>query len=704
MSQRAKRIQSERFERTILELDRKGVREEDRTVPAALSSESEVERWFGREVLVHEESAIDFSRVESLGLPLLWMHNHEQPIGRIEGLRLDPDRILRGTLRFSDNPKASEIWADVRGGFLNAVSIGYKVHKWEETKDSDLVRITRWMPIEASVVSVPADASVGLNRSEDQTMADEGNGHTTERQGGGEPVALEQYRAQFDAGKKAGTREVKERERQRIGEIGEIFANPLVPRDDFYRSLKTTAIEREWSVDKTRKTVMDALAGELPEDFEPAEPEVTGLRRLESVALQAMGARQSTPDLSRITDQQLGVGRRGTAQAGADAIDKFVEIAADALFVRSGLCTDPEMQKRVNASSYRERSLSRLAQEYLTLRNVDTRPLDDKQIARQVLTREGPHTGSDFSSILANVATKSVMAGWQAAGTTWQAWCSTGSLPDFKASTIAGLGGYPDLDKIPRSGGPYKQKSMDDIHETAQLDTYGALFGIGRQAIIDDDLGAFTDIPRQMGIAAGDKVDQLAYNELITSNGSTPSVTGRVLTQDSTALFDSTHSNYIASSSGAAPSVLTLNTAEAAMMRQKQVLPSGDGSLRYIAVSPAVLLVPPELKATGSTLIAAQWDPAGTTASKSVRDAPNPWQDRLSVVASPLLTLTTGWYLLAAPNGRVATVRVFFLNGQQTPYLEQMDQGTADGVTWKVRIDAVARALDFRGVYFNYGV
>ena len=139
------------------------------------------------------------------------------------------------------------------------------------------------------------------------------------------------------------------------------------------------------------------------------------------------------------------------------------------------------------------------------------------------------------------------------------------------------------------------------------------------------------------------------------------------------------------------------------MMRQKQVLPSGDGSLRYIAVSPAVLLVPPELKATAATLIASQWDPAGTTASKSVRDAPKPWHNRLAPVASPLLTLTTGWYLLAAPNGRVATVRVFFLNGQQTPYLEQMDQGTADGVTWKVRIDAVARALDFRGVYFNYG-
>lgn len=700
MSQRSKKIQSERFERSFV-LDRKAAREEERTVPAALSSEAEVERWFGREVLVHEEAAIDLTRANGNGLKLLWNHDSGAPIGVIEGLHLDSaERKLRGTLRFSRNAKAEEVWGDVRGGFLNDVSVGYRVLTWEEKKGSDLVRVTRWQPVEASIVSVPADPGVGLNRSEGITMADEGNGHQTEREGGGETVALDQYRTQYEAGKRAGIRASKEAERKRIAEIDEIFSNPLVPRDEFYNSLKRTAIEREYPADQARKLVMDALAGELPEDFVPAEPEITGLRRLESVVRGV-----SAPDLRGLTDTQQGIGRRGSVQAGADSLDKFRDIATSAILVRAGIETDPKVVEEVEKTGYRKRSLRRLAQDYLGLCNVDTRSMDDDRIARDVLSRaSGPHTDADFPSILANVANKSMLRGWTGAGTTYQAWCKIGSLPDFKQATLAGLGAYPDLDKIPRAGGPYQHKSMDDVHEVAQLETFGALFGIGRQTIIDDDLNAFTTIPQKMGGAAARKVDQLAYNELITSNGTTASVTGRVLTQDSTALFASGHSNYVASGSGGAPAVTTLNTAEAAMMRQKGPLPSANSTDKaYISVVPAYLIVPPELKATASVLIASQWDPAGTTASVSRRDSPNPWQNRLEVVASPVLTLTTGWYLAASRNADVETVTVFFLNGQSTPYIEQMDNGTSDGVTYKVRIDAHARALDYRGLYFNYG-
>lgn len=701
MSQRSKRIQAERYERTFT-LDRKAAREEDRTVPASLSSEAEVERWFGREILVHEEAAIDLTRVNGNGIKLLWNHDTGSPIGVIEGLHLDSaERKLRGTLRFSRNAKAEEVWGDVREGFLNDVSVGYRVLKWEEQKGSDLVRVTRWQPVEASIVSVPADPGVGLNRSEANHMADEGNGQTG-TEGGGEPVALDQYRNQFEAGKRAGIRASKEAERQRIAEIDDIFMNPLVPRDEFYSSLKRTAIAKDYSVDRTRKLVMDALAGELPEDFQPVETEVTGLRRLESVVRGV----SSSPDLSRLSDQTQGIGRRGNVQAGADALDKFREIAANAILVRAGIETDAKVVAEVEASGYRKRSLRRLAQDYLALTNVDTRAMDDDRIARDVLTRaSGPLTDADFPSILANVANKAMLRGWTGAGTTYQAWCKTGSLPDFKQATLAGLGAYPDLDKIPRAGGPYQHKSMDDIHEVAQLETFGALFGIGRQTIIDDDLNAFTTIPQKMGGAAARKVDQLAYNELITSNGTSTSVTGRVLTQDSTALFNAaSHSNYVASGSGGAPSVSTLNTAEAAMMRQKGPLPSANSTDKaYIAVMPAYLIVPPELKATASVLVASQWDPAGTTASVSRRDSPNPWQGRLEVISSPILTLTTGWYLAAGRGADIETVTVFFLNGQSTPYIEQMDNWTSDGVTYKVRIDAHARALDFRGLYFNYG-
>ena len=140
------------------------------------------------------------------------------------------------------------------------------------------------------------------------------------------------------------------------------------------------------------------------------------------------------------------------------------------------------------------------------------------------------------------------------------------------------------------------------------------------------------------------------------------------------------------------------------MMRQKAPLLTADSASKaFINVAPAYLIVPPELKATAQVLVSATYDPAGTTASVSRRDAPNPWNGRLEVIADPTLSLATGWYLAAAKNGNIDTVTVFFLNGQSAPYIEQQDNWTSDGVTYKVRIDAVARALDFRGLYFNYG-
>jgi HK97 family phage prohead protease len=676
MTQRNKAIRGEKLERSILELDRKAASDESRTVPAALSSEQEVERWFGRELLVHEEDAIDLSRANGLGLPLLWNHDTGTPIGRIEGMRLDPDRVLRGTLRFSSNARAKEIWTDVREGFLNGVSLGYKVQRWEEKDQQETVRVTRWQPIEASIVSVPADATVGINRSEAITMS-ESNGQQTEQGGGREAVAIEQYRSQFDAGKKAAEREVRQRESARMLEIEDIFSNPLIPRDEFFVSLKRSAIGEGWGADRTRKLVLDALAGNAPDLPEQAP----------------------APDMSRMSDQQLGVGRKLRAEAGADSVDKLRGVMSDALMVRAGLCEDKGIIDRVDGSGYRGRSLLRLGEEWLKACNVDTRGLDDKGIARSMLTRtSGPHTSADFTGILANVATKSALRGWTLANTTWQMWCNTGSLPDFKQATIAGLGAFPDLDQIPRSGGPYQHASMADVAETAQLATYGKLFGISREALINDDMNEFTRVPQAMGTAAARKVNGIAYAVLTAS-----SYVGQTMAEDSTALFHADHSNYIASGSGAAPSVATLNTALASMRKQKAPLPSGDGSAAYLNIEPAYLLTVPDLEGTSRALLQAAYDPAGTTASVSRRDAPNIWKDRLQLVVEPLLTLPTGWWLASGQNGMVDTVTVFFLNGQQAPYIEEMDNGTSDGVTFKVRIDAVARALDFRGLYFNYG-
>jgi len=132
----------------------------DNIVEASLSSEFPVERVRGKEILLHNESAVDLSRAP---LPLLASHDtRDLPVGIVENIKIEGGK-LRGSLRFGESQKAKEALADVKSGILRSISIGYLVQKTERGGDS--YKVTRWQPYEASLVSVPADPSVGVGRS-----------------------------------------------------------------------------------------------------------------------------------------------------------------------------------------------------------------------------------------------------------------------------------------------------------------------------------------------------------------------------------------------------------------------------------------------------------------------------------------------------------------------------------------------------------
>jgi HK97 family phage major capsid protein/HK97 family phage prohead protease len=137
---------------------------EDRTYEFPFSSEFPVARYFGNEILSHEEKAADLSRLND-GAPLLFNHNPDRVIGVVEGARID-SKGRRGyaRVRFSRNPFAQEVLSDVKDGVLRNVSFGYSIDKMEERGSGDFVA-TAWSPHEISVVSVPADPGVGIGRS-----------------------------------------------------------------------------------------------------------------------------------------------------------------------------------------------------------------------------------------------------------------------------------------------------------------------------------------------------------------------------------------------------------------------------------------------------------------------------------------------------------------------------------------------------------
>jgi len=143
----------------------------DETLTFSFSSEAPVDRWFGREILVHEPGAMDLSRMND-GAPWLWNHERNTVLGVVEKGWLGEDRRLYTTVKWSPNTteRGSEEWKrrqDIEAGITRNVSFAYEILKVEERKGDPAFYVTEWNVLEVSSVSVPADQTVGLGRAMD---------------------------------------------------------------------------------------------------------------------------------------------------------------------------------------------------------------------------------------------------------------------------------------------------------------------------------------------------------------------------------------------------------------------------------------------------------------------------------------------------------------------------------------------------------
>ena len=153
-----------------MSLDASPINEEKRTVKIAISSEEPVQRSFGNEVLEHSAEAIDLSFLASGRAPLLLDHDPEKQIGVIESVDLDGSaRRLRATVRFGKGALAREAFDDVLDGIRANISVGYSISKMQkDSRDGETYIAKSWRPMEASLVSIPADVTVGVGRSSEQ--------------------------------------------------------------------------------------------------------------------------------------------------------------------------------------------------------------------------------------------------------------------------------------------------------------------------------------------------------------------------------------------------------------------------------------------------------------------------------------------------------------------------------------------------------
>lgn len=313
--------------------------------------------------------------------------------------------------------------------------------------------------------------------------------------------------------------------------------------------------------------------------------------------------------------------------------------------------------------------LAELARASLIHRNIGIAGLDRMGIVGLAFT----HSSSDFGSILGDIAHKSMLRGYDEAAETFQLWTAKGTLTDFRPATRVDLSTFPNLSKV-AEGAEYTYGTVGDRKEQIVLATYGKLFSITRQAVINDDLAVLERIPRSMGRAAIRTVGDLVYAVLANN----PKMA------DGKALFHADHGNLLPA---AGLSTARLDEALSAMQTQKE----GDAVLN---IMPKYWLVPVALRSTANALVNAEYDPALVDAK-----VPNPVKGLVEVIADARLDAQSkiNTYLSADPAVH-DTVEVAYLDGNETPFLEQQQGFTIDGAAFKVRLDAGVAPMSWRTI------
>ncbi len=350
--------------------------------------------------------------------------------------------------------------------------------------------------------------------------------------------------------------------------------------------------------------------------------------------------------------------------------------------VRASIMARAGLEERQGDNRYNFMSLRELARASLADRGIGVSTLDPMRMVGLSFT----HTTSDFGIILLDVANRSMLAGWEEAEETFQRWTKKGQLSDFKTASRIGLGEFPALRKV-REGAEYKYVTIGERAEPIVLATYGELFSITRQVVINDDMNMLTDIPRKMGMAAKGTIGDLVY-AVLTSN---PALS------DSKALFHADHKNYLTGADSAL-SIESLSKAKTQMATQKTQV-EGNAKGRTLNIRPAFVLTPVALEDKANQIINSESVPGADVNSGII----NPIRGFAEVIGEPRLDddSATAFYLAARQGSD--TIEVAYLDGNELPYMEQQQGFTVDGVATKVRIDAGVAPLDFRGLVKSKG-
>ncbi len=309
--------------------------------------------------------------------------------------------------------------------------------------------------------------------------------------------------------------------------------------------------------------------------------------------------------------------------------------------------------------------------------------LEDHGIRTRLMSKgsaivKAMHTTSDFPELLTDAGNRILLNAYEAVPSALKRISKRSTARDFRPLTRIQITGNSNLKKV-NEAGEFQHGTMFDASESYKLDTFGQIFSISRQALINDDLGAFSDSAQMMGRLASDFEAQHLVDLLISN----PKM------KDDTPLLHASRNNL-------ATTLTSTISASIGEGRKSMRLQKSLNGTSPIGVAPIYLLIPASLETEAEKLVSEIY-------AAKTEDA-NPFTKKLQVIVEPRLDAVseTGWYLFADPQ-LAPVIEYAYLEEHEGPYFESRNGFERDAMEIKLRLDFGAGLVDYRGVYHQPG-
>jgi hypothetical protein len=650
------------------------VNREARTVEVIWAAGARAPNWVSGLGCVIEEldmspNAVRMETLRSGRAPVLDAHNSwgaRSVLGVVENARIEGGRGL-ATLRFSTADDVKTVWQRVLDGTLRSVSVGYRIHRYEQKTDPAtgqiIHRAVDWEPYEISVVPIPVDQAAVVRGEA----------------GGGRPVAAieppipeednimpETPDAAADTARTAPA--------ATITPATHAADSPSTPAFEGQRAQQPDAVQAALVAERSRVNQLDEVIVAAQGLVPPAE--MTALRaRAVSEGWQPTALRGALFDVIAARGAPPSLPASPNSGPAQDDPAVIRDAMAEAIAVRAMPGYQPKGNGRhVEFLGWRPSDMIR---ELLARSGERSPPRNPTLLAERAF-----HTTSDFPLLLSSATNKMLLASYAQATPTYREIMLRRDFRDFKPHRYLRVGDFPNLLAL-KENGEIQVGTIGESRETVTLGTFGRRVRVTRQMLVDDDLGAFTDFASMIGQRVTDFENATAYAQVNLANGDGPT-----LETPGGAVFGTGAARANKASAGTAIDEVTIGAGRAAMMRQKTLdgMPISLGRDMRVLVGPALELA--VLKLT-------------TAITPSSSGNVNPYARLLQPVVEPLIPANR-WYLFANPVS--APVYTYgYLNGAEGPQVTTGPVQGADGVEISVIFDFGVGAIDFRGAWFNPG-